>query len=637
MLRGQRDVVIAGVYDPHSRSEPSELRSALEAALSRFGPVVVQARPPFFAGAAGVATPAREGDDGGSVVVLDGYLTKPESWAGDEADDALERMLGERFEGQGPDFVGSLQGAFSLACWNEKEARGILARDQLGQRPMFIAPRGAQLFFGTEIRPLLDMLPTRPAPNPDAVARYLAPSALRDDLVLYAGIERVGNGDLIELRDGGWRARPYWRPVFREPHNGSSSEIADAAREEIAHAIHRHTRGATNFGIMLSGGLDSASVAALALPQLEAEGKQLRAYSAVFPHIEPVDESEQIAAIVDFLGLPSTRMEVLAGSSLRGVLETLDTWFVPELTANGFFIRHLSGEAVADGIEVMLGGEGGDEVFAAPEVAIADRLSRGEVLAALRLVTRFPNFAYHASNRLKLRLLRDFGVYPLLPYNLHHRLVRASERSNIPPYVSAGWAARLMETYDPRPWRGLDGPQWWASHADRLVRRASTIGGGELTLRSARLRRMIHRNPLIDVDLVEWTLRTAPDESFDPERTRPVLRRAIEGRIPDQVRLRPQKATFDAVRGLSLQEDRSIIRALLEDPASRIQPYTRRDVVLGLLDEVPPTWRELSKWSGYLLRLVTIECWLRLQEDDRFAAQLQEREQLVASRLTIHR
>jgi asparagine synthase (glutamine-hydrolysing) len=631
--RGQRDVIFAGAYDPLRRSPPGRRAPVLRAALAPFGSVVVHDRGALCVGVVGIATEPTPGDDSPLLTVLDGYLTAPEELLDQEP----ERALGRRHVHQGPDFVATLQGAFSLLCWDEANERGLLARDQLGQRPLFLAERGAELYFATELRPLLDLLPTRPTPSDEAVVRFLAPSELREDLVLYEGIERLGNGDLVELADGRWTKRPYWRPTFRAPPPRTSADVVEEARAEIGAAVRRHLRGATRFGVLLSGGLDSSCVAAFALPALDADGRTLQAYSAVFPHVEPVDESRQIDAVVGHLGLPSTRLEVFAGSSVGSSLQALEAWAVPSLTGNGFFFRHLGGQAVEDGIEVMLGGEGGDEVFAAPEFALADRLARGDVRGAWRLVRRFPNIAYHPSPRVKARLLRDFAVLPLLPYGVERRLRRGAARAELPYYLAPEWTDWALDSIDPRPWRGLEGPRWWAFRADWLIRRASAIGGAEGVLRAARLARMIQRNPLLDLELVDWTLGVPPEETFDPAHTRPVLRRALDGLVPDSVRLRPEKVTFDAVRGLSLREDLPVVRKLLVDPRARIRRYTRDEVVRGLVDQEPRTWDELSVWSGFVMRLVVVESWLRAQEDDGFARRMLESGGLRPSYLDVRR
>lgn len=632
MVGSQRDIVFAGLFDPRRRTDPSTTRAQLTRALSSFGEPTTFGSGAVALAAVGFATAAPPTSDGSVFAVYDGYFTEPIVHR-----QSVESVLAERFAREGTDFVAGLRGAFSIICWDGRRERGVIARDHLGQRPMFFFERGGTLFFATEIKPLLDILPTRPAPSGEAIARFFAPTESIEPRLLYEGIQRLGHGELIDLSEGGWRIGPYWRPRFHGDAKLTSPEITAETRDRIAAAVGRHTGDATKFGIFLSGGLDSSAVAAFALERFRGSGKELRGYSALFPHVEPVDESEQIDAVATHLGLPMTRMSVYAGSSLAGLLETLDVWGYPELTANGFFMRPLSAEARDDGIEVVIGGEGGDEIFAAPELAVSDLIARGAALEANRLLARFPNIEYFPGWRTRLRLLRDFGILPVLPARVHTRFARRRDAQAFPDHLAKPWANHLARTADPRPWRHLDGPRWWRYRADGFVRKASFVGAAELILRSARLRRVLHRHPLLDLDLVEWMAHLPPSESFDAALTRPILRRAIKGMVPDAVRLRPQKATFDAVRGYSLQEDIDVVRRLVLAPDARTREYTRPHAVEGLLGQVPATWGELSTWSDSVWRLVTIESWLRLQDEPGFARELLESGELIGFYRTIQR
>jgi hypothetical protein len=253
----------------------------------------------------------------------------------------------------------------------------------------------------------------------------------------------------------------------------------------------------------------------------------------------------------------------------------------------------------------------------------------------MTLVERFPNIAYNPWRSLRARLLWDFGVSPLLPATLHTALARARDRGEMPGYLSSHARALLDSGNEAQRWRELDGPRWWTAKADHFARKVWTIGAPEQTTRAARLGGVTERHPLLSLDLVEFALQLPPERSFDPERTRPDLRRAMQGLVPDEVRLLPGKVDFDAVRGYSLQADRTVIRELLGTPAARIRPFVRDDVVAELLSATPERWGDLSRWGGELMRLITMECWLRAQEDPGFARDLRESGRLAPPRLEI--
>jgi hypothetical protein len=274
-------------------------------------------------------------------------------------------------------------------------------------------------------------------------------------------------------------------------------------------------------------------------------------------------------------------------------------------------------------------------VFATALYLIRDRVRRGRLLAAARLVERFPNIAYNPWRSLRLRLLWRYGILPSLPLAGQRALTERKERHERRRYMSDMGLALLDHVDDVRPWRTLDGPAWWSAKADHFVRKVWELGAPEQTTRAARLAGLTERHPLLTVNLLEHALRLPPDHGFDPERTRPDLRRAMEGLVPDSVRLRPDKVDFDAVRGYSLLADMPVIRELLAGPGARIRPYVRPDVVEEILDTRPERWGALSAWGGELMRLVTTECWLREQEEPGFARTLLDSGRLAAPVLTV--
>jgi asparagine synthetase B (glutamine-hydrolysing) len=343
-----------------------------------------------------------------------------------------------------------------------------------------------------------------------------------------------------------------------------------------------------------------------------------------------MDESARIEAVVDRLGLVSRRIEVRGGSALAASLEFLDAFALPDWSPNGFFMRPLARRAVDDGIELMLTGEGGDNIFSTPMYLIADRVARGRLPSALSLIERVPHIAQRPWRSLRLRLLRDFGIEPLLPRPLHTRI--AVRRERLPAHLNASARRLLAEGLSARRWQALGGPRWWAEKADHFARRLTLVGAGELFARAERLEGVHQRHPLLSLELVEFALRLPPEQQFDPHVTRPGQRRALRGRLPDEV-LDASKVTFDALRAQSIQSDYEAVKWLLLSPDARIRAYTDADAVARLMDRSPGRWGDLSVWSDALMRLMVIESWLRYQEDPAFPRQLTERRSLTQAAL----
>jgi asparagine synthase (glutamine-hydrolysing) len=123
------------------------------------------------------------------------------------------------------------------------------------------------------------------------------------------------------------------------------------------------------------------------------------------------------------------------------------------------------------------------------------------------------------------------------------------------------------------------------------------------------------RHPLFDLDLVELSLRLPPLATFDRYRSRPLLRNAMAGLLPDAVRLRPQKALFDSVLLDCLDgADGAAAFRLLSDPRAELRAYVDQRCLADALSVRSRQRREQPfRWMWQLWRLTTAECWLRAQ------------------------
>jgi len=134
------------------------------------------------------------------------------------------------------------------------------------------------------------------------------------------------------------------------------------------------------------------------------------------------------------------------------------------------------------------------------------------------------------------------------------------------------------------------------------------------------------QHPFLDVDLFELVLRLPPEHGFDPYLNRPLLRRAMRGIVPDEVRTRRGKTHFDpllvdCVGG----EDRRLVRRLLGAPDAEVLSVADAAGVRALLDGGPSRHpRGAPSWTRDVWRLSTAECWLRSQAEPTFPRALLE-------------
>ncbi len=593
-----------GVFDRGSRLDSPNLSVALApkpARVLELGPLRL---------ACGGPAPA---PDAGLLCLFDGNLDNAAQLAaelGEPADAPVESLLAAAYRRWGREAVARMRGDFALLVWDMEKEEGLIARDQLGLRPFFVHRRGGALAFAGEIRNLLALLPRRPGPDPEGVAHWLTASAPTGPGTLFEGVERLLPARMLLLDKAGIAESSYWQPRFQQPLAGGREEIVAELRGALERAVARQMDPAGRTGVLMSGGLDSSSLAALGAAR--APGR-VYAYSGTFPAHPSVDESALISELREQLKLPGATAKALPGGLLAAALAHLEAWGVPLLGWGEIWSLPLARAAHADGVGTMLDGTGGDELFGPFSYLLADRLRAGHPLQMLRLAYGLPGGGRHVPRREVAAVVRSLALAGALPYGVHRQLQRATSGHEVPGWLRPQAEQALARSSDSLAWKRLDGPRWWAFTADAVSRAVEANGVFENHARLGAAADLELRLPLLDLDLVELALRQPPAATFDRRFSRPLLRESLAGLLPDSVRLRPEKAWFDAliVDGLAGDEG---VREVLADPAAELGAYVDLPAMRAqLLDSDRLRESEPLTWMTLTWRLLTAELWLRAQ------------------------
>jgi asparagine synthase (glutamine-hydrolysing) len=591
---------LAGVFDPSARTDSSRLAGALAphaATIAALGPLLVAY--------SGEPNPERA-----PLCLLDGFLDNAAELAAalDCHDTTDEQLLAAGWRRWGHELPPRMRGDFALLVWDEQRGEGLVARDQLGVRSLYLNDASGALCFASEMRHLLALLPRRPAPDPVSVAHWITMSNRPGSATLYEGVRRLDPGTALALDRDGVRELRYWAPRFREPLSDAEPQLTEQVHASLQQAVARKLSHDGLTGVLMSGGLDSSSVAALTA---DAAPGRVSAYCAVFPEHPAVDESALIAQLRETLHLPGITAEVRAGGLVASALESLAEWQLPLRSWGDFWALPLLRAAAASGVQVTLGGDGGDELFGARDLLLADRLRAGHPLQALALARELPGAGDRPARRDIARIFANTAVMGALPRRLHELLLKPAERRATPAWLLAPARTNLADSDDPLAWKRLDGPRWWAQIAHGLTRGVEETGVFEHQRRRAATAGLQARHPLFDQQLVELCLRLPPLATFDRYRSRPLLRAATSGLLPDAVRLRPEKALFDSLLLDTLASaDDAAVRTLLCDPQAELAAYVDLPAMRSaLFDGAERSFRRM--WQVW--RLASAECWLRFQ------------------------
>jgi asparagine synthase (glutamine-hydrolysing) len=255
------------------------------------------------------------------------------------------------------DFASRMVGNFAVAVWDPRTRRLILARDRAGERPLFYASRGCETVFATEIAALAshNRLPTHL--DQGALRKYLQLGIFPSPDTPFSEIRKVAPGETIRVDAGGVRRKRYWRWQITETAKEPPS--VEGFDQTFRAAVKRQSDVEVDFGVFLSGGIDSSLVSAVVRSLYPT--RPLKAYTLRFKE-ESFDEGS-------FAEVVAKRLE----------MELVTVWVEPEELREGMkSLIRLVGEPLADpawiptallarraaqDIKVALVGEGADELF----------------------------------------------------------------------------------------------------------------------------------------------------------------------------------------------------------------------------------------------------------------------------------
>ncbi len=254
------------------------------------------------------------------------------------------------YEHWGIDFVARLRGMFAIAILDLRHRAVYVIRDRLGLKPVVYAHRGDRFAFASTVRALLPSLPADArAFSAEGIDAYLAHRTIPAPRTVFGGVSRLPPAHWLryDLVTGELAQREYWRP---EPSSEPWLPALDGA-------IRMRTVADRPLGLFLSSGIDSSAIAC----RLAAMGfNRLQSFTAAFPGT-PFDESRLARASADRLGFPNLAVTIPAdiGSDFARLVADLDDPFADPSSVPTWYLARETTQHV----KVVLGGDGGDELF----------------------------------------------------------------------------------------------------------------------------------------------------------------------------------------------------------------------------------------------------------------------------------
>lgn len=262
------------------------------------------------------------------------------------------------------DTLARAQGMFAVALWDRKERTLTLARDRLGEKPLYFGWQADTFLFGSELKALRAHPAFRGQVRRDALTAMLRHGHVPEDLTIYAGLSKLRPGEMATLShtdreprrwfywDGGAVAAAPKGPVL------SDQEAIDQLEALLLDAVGNQMMSDVPLGAFLSGGIDSSTIVAL---MQHLSDRPVHTFSIGF-HEARYNEAEFAKAIGKHLGTHHTELYV-GDTDLRDVIPSLPVMYDEPFADSSQIPTHLVAKLAREHVTVALSGDGGDELF----------------------------------------------------------------------------------------------------------------------------------------------------------------------------------------------------------------------------------------------------------------------------------
>ncbi len=272
------------------------------------------------------------------------------------------------YEDHGVDCVRWLRGQFAFAIWDSARRKLVLAKDHMGQKPLFYARVGDDLLFASEVKSLLASRLIDSRPDLDALWHYVSLRFIPDRYTLFEGIHKLPAASTLVYENGEVEIDSYWSFEFTDKLQGSETEIADQLEELLLETVRMHTLSDVPVGAFLSGGIDSSLIAAM---MAKTTGGGFPTFS-IGVEEQAFNELPYARMVSDQYGLQAN--ERIVSADLVRLMPSM-IWHLDEPSDPFGVGVYLVSEVASEQVKVVLSGDGGDENFAGYDRFAGQRLA----------------------------------------------------------------------------------------------------------------------------------------------------------------------------------------------------------------------------------------------------------------------
>jgi len=518
-------------------------------------------------------------------------------------------------------FIHQLRGMFAFAIWNSNKHEMILARDRFGIKPLYYLQDGELFYFASEAKALVPFV-QKIETQTSVLAEYLTFQNTLGSKTMFSGISKLMPGQLLRIGNQQIQSDMFWDISYDIDFDSSEDYFVEKLRGMVNESIELHLESDVEVGAYLSGGVDSSLIAGLAR---RVTGSSLKAFHGRYTEFSGYDESKYAVIAAEHAGLDLSIQDLNSTNVidyLRKVIYHLDY----PVAGPGALPQFMTSQLASHHVKVVLGGQGGDEIFGGYARYMIGYLEQC-LRAAIDGTSKNGNFVVTLESIIpNLGLLREYqpllqkfwkqGLFGELDERYFQLVERASDLGN-----AINWEvfdrAETMNSYLAifNSSKNVKKEAYFDSmtHFDFKTLLPALL---HVEDRMSMAHGIESRVPFLDHPLVEFAATIPADVKFKNGELKRLLKVAFPGTLPSAILNRRDKMGFPVplaewARG-SLKKD---FDGLLESLRDRDLDFINDIHLTDILNTSP-------KFSRGIWALISLEIWFQEFHDsaDRFRA-----------------
>ncbi|HXM10914.1 MAG TPA: asparagine synthase (glutamine-hydrolyzing) [Terriglobales bacterium] len=512
------------------------------------------------------------------------------------------------YEEMGAECVKKLRGMFALAIYDKTKRKLILARDRLGKKPLHYALHQGNLYFASEIKSILAVVPELAEVNSQGLLEYLYYGYVPDPITAYTGIHKLAPGHMLEFQEGKIRIRQYWDlPEYNTHPPKNEQECLEELEQRLFEATKIRLISDVPLGAFLSGGIDSSTVVAL---MARASSAPVKTFSIGFKK-DDFNESNYARIVATKFNTEHHEMilEPDVVQTVAHLTSSLEEPFGDSSMLPTYYVSQMARQHVT----VALSGDGGDEMFGGYDryrihadrrvfehiPGWARKFYRDQLLPRLPNRMRGRRFSYNVSLPWQERYIDHLAFLPsferdtpLLSQDFREILNRSDDPANVLRRYFA--QAPAKDPVDQLLY--VDTKTYMVADILTKVDRMSMLNSLEV------------RVPILDHVFVEWVAGLPPEWKLRGNQQKYILRKLAERvGVPREVIYR-QKQGFSLPLVHWMRHELKDMLMILLEPRTLERGYFAAAGIRKLMDDHLVRGKTMT---GRIWRLLMFELWHR--------------------------